>query len=118
LLEDFGNMVSVNGQKIPAVNIQVEGVPGYIYHEDFGAEWWGVYFEILFEQGYLWIVSQGSVEHLDDPKIYVHVHTQYAWEEKRRFFPDLTITCAHWDDFLEMYNSHRKDSNPGALMSV
>lgn len=101
MLEDFGNMVSVNGQKIPAVNIQVEGVPGYIYGEDFGAEWYGVYFEIMFERGYLWVVSQKSLADADET-ITVEVFSDYA--HIRSLEPDMTIPIYNWDDFLDMYN--------------
>jgi hypothetical protein len=118
LLEDFGNMVSINGQKIPAVNIQVEDMPGYIYHQDWGAEWYGVYFEILFEPGYLWVVSQGADEMAHDMRVMVTVYGDWARDRgsHRHIPPDVVIPCAHWDDFLEMYNSHRKDSRPGALV--
>jgi hypothetical protein len=114
VLEDFGNMVSINGQKIPAGNIQVDNVPGYIYTGDFGAEWYGVYFEILFEQGYLWVVSQRS-EFTDDEKIHVAVYSNWARDREsyRNTDADLVIPCAHWDDFLEMYND--KDEYWGAI---
>jgi hypothetical protein len=106
LLEDFGNCVGINGQKIPAMNIQVENMPGYIYHEGWGAQWYGVYFEVMFEPGYLWVVSMGA---LDDPpnKIVVKIYQDWSARQKswRNEEPDITINAANWDDFLEMYNA-------------
>lgn len=47
---------------IPAMNIQVgeDGVPGYLRHEDGTIAWYGIYFEIMFEDGTSWEVCQGE----------------------------------------------------------
>lgn len=53
MLEDLGNCVRIHDTVIPAVNIQIEGFPKFI-----GDDWYGIYFEILVEDGGLYIVSQ------------------------------------------------------------
>ena len=55
-----GQTVEIEGRLIPACNIQVENVPGFITHPDGSVHWYGVYFEIMFEDGSLWEISQGA----------------------------------------------------------
>jgi hypothetical protein len=61
-----GNFVSINDRLIPAVNIQAEGVPGYLPVGEGKTSWFGVYFEVPFEDGSLWVVSQGTEEDYKD----------------------------------------------------
>jgi hypothetical protein len=64
MIDHLGNYIKIGNRMIPAVNIQVENVPGYI---DIGlgqTHWFGVYFEIPFEDGSLWVVDYGSSESL------------------------------------------------------
>lgn len=53
MLEDLGNCVKIHDTVIPAVNIQIEGFPKFV-----GDDWYGIYFEILVEDGGLYIVSE------------------------------------------------------------
>lgn len=53
MLEDLGNCVKIHDTVIPAVNIQVEDFPRVINGEQYG-----IYFEVLFEDGSLWNVHQ------------------------------------------------------------
>jgi hypothetical protein len=113
MLEDFGNCVGINGQKVPAWNIQVENVPGFLTHNDGTEAWYGIYFEVTFEEGYLWVVEKRTAE----SKIQVEVYQDWAWRAEGRQSPeaDLTIPINHWDEFLEMYNA-RNDYRSGCVV--
>jgi len=116
VLEDFGNCVGINGRIVPAVNIQVENVPGFLEHNDGTAAWYGVYFEILFEQGYLWVVEQGAEELEPTSKITIDVYGDYTHRDRYKDFPaepDVRIPVAHWDEFLEVYDA--RDEYWGAV---
>lgn len=57
MLEDLGNCVKIHDTVIPAVNIQVD--PQEIFRYDHEIDMWiGLYFEIMFEDGSLWVVTQ------------------------------------------------------------
>ena len=94
MLEDLGNCVKIHDTVIPAANIQVEGFPGY-----HGDDWYGIYFEIAFEDGSLWVIEQLHV----DSKIVVEGYPNW-WIETRRLDPD-NFTTKHedWDHFLTSY---------------
>lgn len=107
--EEFGNCVKIGTEFIPAVNIQVEDVPGYVYFEDGTHAWYGVYFEIMFEDGALWVVSQGSHEEellcdimiVEFPKF--HEHNSVA-DANRVAIGNSVKT---WEEFVTTYNERR-----------
>jgi hypothetical protein len=98
MLEQVGNFVKINGQLIPACNIQVENVPGYVTWPDGQIVWAGVYFEIMFEDGSLWVVDQfyegGAIHVLRIPRF------GYDQEAPAEPFYDEDT----WGDFLFGYN--------------
>jgi len=78
-LQDMGNAVKILDRIVPAVNIQVTNVPGYLEHEVGPPAWYGVYFEILFEDGDLWVVENGPCEsEANDPYVWVTVYYNWA----------------------------------------
>jgi hypothetical protein len=99
MLEQVGNFVKINDQLIPACNIQVKNVPGYVTWPDGQIVWAGVYFEIMFEDGSLWIVDQlyksGPIHVLQTPRF--GYNKLVAPPE--RFYEEDT-----WDNFLFSYN--------------
>lgn len=111
VLEDMGNAVKINlGERakiIPAVNIQVENVPGYL--PNMGAPggqptWYGVYFEIMFEHAALWTVEYKSNEDDDDT---VKIET-YSWAGglERLEWPEATYSFTSWAQFVESYEDY------------
>lgn len=108
-LEDLGVLVQINDTMIPAMNIQVENVPGYIPNMGVpGADptWYGVYFEVAFENGALWVVEQKPNE--DDPDAIIV--TEYdRWDlrtkadDARMDDPDYGRSFETWDEFLVFY---------------
>lgn len=104
MIEHVGDYVRINGRMIPAVNIQMENVPGYI---DIGRSrtfWYGVYFEIGFEDGSLWIIQYGDNESLylnGDRQIFVLEFATFAYD------PNAGATsffyAKDWDDFLNQF---------------
>ena len=108
-LEDLGNCVCINGRLIPAVNIQVENVPGMITYPSGDSAWYGIYFEILFEDGSLWVVEQKSKEDADD-YIYVTIYDEFYkvvnGTEDYTDEPDFGWCLQTWDEMLENYDRH------------
>jgi hypothetical protein len=94
ILEDLGNCVKINDVIIPAVNIQVEGFPKWI-----DATWYGIYFEVLFEDGTLWEVEQ---RHADLPVV---IMIYPFWGVSRKLF---CVVSQHenWVDFLNLYQTN------------
>lgn len=95
-LEDMGNCVKIRTQfktkLVPAINIQVE----YI------SENYGIYFEIMFEDGALWVINRAlDVEY---STIYVTEHINWASnicaENDWAYF-----TYPDWTTFLMMYET-------------
>ncbi len=102
MLEDLGNCVKIHDTVIPAANIQVEGFPKFC-----GDDWYGIYFEILFENGDLWEINQNTV----NSEIIV---TEYRnWVKSRtRGGPGytgrpLTVRCPTWEEFVEYYEGDK-----------
>lgn len=95
LLMDFGRAVEVTTENktklIPAVNIQVENIP----------EGYGVYFEIFFENGSLWVIEQDISG--NDRGIYVTKHADWAHNEDLNSYS--TVMFSTWDDFIDGYVS-------------
>ena len=108
--EEAGNCVLLGRTYIPAVNIQVEGVPGMIkVADDIEPAWYGVYFEILFEDAALWIIMQGSES--KDNKTWdqiIHVAEYPNWG-KGEGFKQLGVErkLESWEDFLSLYLEKR-----------
>ena len=101
--EEFGNCVKIGTEFIPAVNIQVEDVPGYVYFEDGTNAWYGVYFEIMFEDGALWVVSQGSIP--DDPDGDIMIVEYPKFHISSRIA--IGNSAKTWEAFVEMYNERK-----------
>lgn len=109
-IEDRGNAVKIGDHIIPAVNIQVEGVPGHIKCDIPGCagHWYGIYFEIMMEQGDLWEVSYRDQEHSDD-QIYVTVFPNWGMSQDFTDVKKLEVYPFNdWDMFLFFYNTMRK----------
>lgn len=102
-------LVQINDVLIPAVNIQVENVPGFIELSTGEKIWCGVYFEILFEDGGLWIVDQGSEEGDASGTIYI---TEFDNWGSNQDLDDQTaqnsLGGGDWNFFLIIYNLKRK----------
>jgi hypothetical protein len=99
-LQEVGSCVQVGATLIPAVNIQVEDMPGLI-----NGEHYGVYFEILFENGSLWIVEQGAKEYegLGLEK-YVIVTEHPKWGMLQDLSqPGVRLFLYDWTEFLTLY---------------
>lgn len=101
MIEQHGNTVKINNKLIPAVNIQVEGVPGYIESDDGHRYWYGIYFEVLFEDATLWEVCQGSEIQFKD-RI-----TITEWKRWGLGFHQIsegvTVEIPNWDAFVSVY---------------
>lgn len=107
---EMGRAILLGTTIIPAVNIQVENVPGYIDMGD-RTEWYGVYFEILFETGCLWVISQGSEEPKKgqgyNPWIVVMEYPKWAFTESRQDLGNQHYLSS-WRSFLGLYNEMRE----------
>ena len=101
ILEQVNNCIKIGGQYIPAVNIQVEGVPGMLKHVDGTSAWYGVYFEILFETGALWIVEQGF-NGPDDMSITVTEYPKYGLTEDTSI-RGVVVGMNTWREFVSLY---------------
>lgn len=101
--EQLGNCVKLGATVIPALNIQVEDVPGYIYYADGMSAWFGIYFEIMFEDGALWVVSQGSIPDDDLNDIMIVEYPKF-YQSSRIAIGNSAKT---WEAFVEIYNERR-----------
>lgn len=108
--EQQGDYVVLGTTRIPAVNIQVENVPGFVQMPDGRLEWYGIYFEILFENGALWVVSQGSEEPEDGvsyaPYIVVTEYPMWAVTQSLEIV-GATHGLRDWKRFVDLYNEMR-----------
>lgn len=92
MLEDLGNCVKIHDTIIPAVNIQVEGFPKFV-----GDDWFGVYFEIMVEDGGLYILSQ----YHQDGFIVCDHYPLWADGDHSFFIP---IELPNWKQFLAFWS--------------
>lgn len=107
--QEVGNFVKLGMTMIPAVNIQVEGVPGMIKVLDDEEAWYGVYFEILFETGALWIVQQGGESEeawKSDQSISVAEYPQWGLGDGYKQL-GVTVGVRDWAEFLSLYHEKR-----------
>lgn len=103
-LQEVGNCVKVGATLIPAVNIQVEGVPGFVEH-DGKKFWYGVYFEILFETGALWVVEQGGKQDYTEAvmkSVMIQEYPRWGVTESLDY-PGAFVVVESWEDFLALY---------------
>lgn len=104
MIEKVGRFVRINDRMIPAINIQVEDVPGFIDVGIGKTFWYGIYFEVPFEDGSLWVVSYG-----DDEDVYIEGKSVITVLEFSNFgkHPEEdhthTFTTKDWDKFLSMF---------------
>lgn len=103
MVGQLGNLVVIEGRRIPAINIQVDNVPGFIKGPDGEAHWYGVYFEIMFPDGALWEVNEGADEN-EFSRITVTEYDYWA-EGQRLDEPNFERTVENWIKFLEMYDA-------------
>ena len=104
IAEVGGNMVSINNTLIPALNIQVDGYPKVEERLDL---WFGIYFEIMFEDGDLWVVDQGSAPGLpQEDHVFVEEIKNFAKEADRSVNGELMV-FPDWAIFLEHYDRKR-----------
>lgn len=104
MIQQVGRFVRINEQMIPAVNIQIENVPGYIDIDVGKTFWYGIYFEVPFENGALWVVSYGDDE--DDyiegkSVVTVLEFANFGLNPKEDYTN--TFTAKDWDEFLSMF---------------
>lgn len=104
--EQIGRYVLLGNSHIPALNIQVEGVPGYLDDGHGNSVWYGVYFEVPFETGALWLVEQGSEEHARSDKIVVTEYPKWALTETLDY-PGVSVQLDSWEDFLGLYEEKK-----------
>jgi hypothetical protein len=108
MIEQIGNYVKINNKMIPAGNIQVEGYPKWVEHSDGEEVWYGIYFEIAFEDGALWIVERHSDAQfaLGDncDMICVATHDKFGMDRKADI-PDHGWLLENWDMFLLLYRT-------------
>lgn len=90
-LQDMGNCVKIGTALVPAVNIQVEFIP----------EGYGIYFEILFENGDLWVVNKES----DTGDIITEVFADWAHQPDES--PLYIAVTETWELFLENYKENK-----------
>lgn len=107
--EEVDSCVKIGRRYIPAVNIQVEGYPGFYTYDDGRSEWYGLYFEVLFETGALWVVGQGSnyvdgVEY--DSKIRITEYPKFGMTDSLDY-PGATVELETWEEFLGLYDEKR-----------
>lgn len=107
ILEDRGNAVKINDTIIPAVNIQVEGVPGFIGcecpHDCIERIWYGVYFEIMFEDGSLWEINCHEKEDSNDDVVVIIYEN---WHKTDAF--DDILHFPGWQSFVAYYKLQKK----------
>lgn len=110
MLKQVGKMVEIEDRLIPAINIQVEGVPGYFEMSVGRPMWFGIYFEVKFEDGALWVVSQGDDP--DDQPGCVMVYGYENWSENSGGSnlddADYCLIFKNWESFLDIYNFKTK----------
>lgn len=100
--EQVSNCVRIEKTLIPAVNINVDDMPGYIEHDDGTEAWYGVYFEVLFEDGTLWVVGQGDKQDEDgEPFPEIYLEQCPNWDKQQNIW--FVVAMNGWDEFLDLY---------------
>lgn len=100
MIEQFGdNMVIVNDVRIPATNVQIDGYPCWVEHTIGPPVWYGIYFEILFESGDIWEVSQGFYrDRPDEIEVEIHRHQSHELSDGV-----MHLAFPNWEAFLKLY---------------
>lgn len=99
-----GNTVEFDGTFVPAANIQVENVPGFIEDRNGHADWYGIYFEVLFEDGALWVVDQGC--DLEEDLETIHIEQYDNWGQNQDLgAPSVKRSLDSWEMFLTVYKA-------------
>lgn len=109
-IEQIDNYVKIGDRMIPAGNIQVDGYPGWKTNPKDGLEYWyGIYFEIAFEDGSLWTVDQWSEASFsladeDKQKICVAEYARFGMDRSTDMV-DYAWLVEDWDDFVNLYKA-------------
>lgn len=109
-IEQIGNYVKINNRMIPAGNIQVEGYPGWKRSEVDGLEYWyGIYFEVAFEDGSLWIVDQWSNASFSLPDearqiVIVAEYATFGMDRSADGEPTYAWMLPNWNEFERIYS--------------
>ena len=104
--QQLDRMVQIGDVKIPAMNIQVEGFPKNIGKSNCGTTSLvlPVYFEIMFENGTLWVVESYS-----EDEIFVE-QMMVVPESDGQIYPGwetFDFGCfSSWENFVDMYRNY------------
>jgi hypothetical protein len=104
MIEQIGDYVKIGDRMIPAVNIQVENVPGYIDIGQGRTFWYGIYFEIGFEDGSLWVVEYGDNESLylnGECSIWIVEFATFAYDQNAK--NTAIYHAKDWNEFLATF---------------
>ena len=107
-----GDAVVLDNKIIPAMNIQVEDIP----------EGYDIYFEIMFEDGSLWVVDceiKGEQPHILEYPAWYLFYDDMTPEESRAVFNknlEMSTQCdpANWEEFMELYKKKVFNSMSGS----
>lgn len=113
MVSQAGDNVVIGRKMIPAINIQVWDVPGFVKHPDGSVAWYGIYFEVMFEDGALWTVSYGADGTIMEEEGWdgamfgrITVSEYNEWGVGQQIEePSFERQLDNWDKFIEMYDS-------------
>lgn len=106
--QQLDRMVQIGDTKIPAINIQVNGFPKNIGQSNDGTTSLvlPIYFEIMFDGGFLWIVESYS-----EDEIFVE-QMMVVPESDGQIYPGFEtydFGCfSSWENFLDMYLNYER----------
>lgn len=108
-IREVGKCVEINGTLIPAVNIQVEGVPGYLTHGNGHRQWYGIYFEVMFEGGEYWVVEKGFKNNIGIVQMDGVWVAEYDSKNPETYegdrVPSYGWFATSWEAFVDCYES-------------
>ncbi len=106
--QQVGRMVEIDGTLIPAVNIQVDNVPNFFTHYDGSIVWYDLYFEIMFEDGGLWIIEQW----IDDKGLTIYIADYPRWGMGGTSLYAARLLTS-WQSFVKTYKARAYLGPPG-----
>ena len=88
--------IMLGSRMVPCMNTQIHPeVPVIV-----GEHLYGNYFEVAFETGALWVVSQDGITPIE-----IEIYDDWAHGQSV-FEPSHVMTLDTWEEFLSMYNNH------------